>query len=62
MMIDVGFFFVFGTLFPAILEEFGESRASTAAIQSVAVGVGPSSGDILFQALFSLLLMYIRTT
>ena len=44
LMIDVGFVYSFGTLFPAILEEFEDNRASTAAIQSVFTGIGPSSG------------------
>ena len=33
-----------GTLFPYILEELQESRASTAAIQSIHLGVGMCSG------------------
>ena len=44
LMIDMGFVYSFGTLFPAILDEFGDNRASTAAIQAVFTGIGPSSG------------------
>ena len=34
-----------GTLFPYLLEEFGENRANTVAIQSVFFGVGLCSGN-----------------
>ena len=44
LMVDVGFGFNFGTLFPTVLEEFGDNRASTAAIQSIFSGIGPSLG------------------
>ena len=47
LMINMGFVFSFGTLFSAILEEFQDSRASTAAVQSVFTGIGPSSGTVI---------------
>ena len=34
-----------GTLFPFFLEEFGESRAKTAAVQSTFIGVGLCSSE-----------------
>ena len=36
-----------GTLFPYFLEEFGESRAKTAAVQSTFISVGLCSGKFL---------------
>ena len=56
LMIDVGFVYSFGSLFPAILEEFGDNRASTAAIQSVFTGIGPSSGTFCLDRCQSLAL------
>ena len=50
-MVDVGFAFNFGTLFPTVLEEFGDSRASTAAIQSIFTGIGPSLGMFIISDL-----------
>ena len=41
---DLGLLFSFGSVFPYILEEFQESRASTTAIQSIFFGVGQGSG------------------
>ena len=44
MLTTVGLMVSSGTFFPYILEEFQESRASTAAIQSIFYGVGMGTG------------------
>ena len=44
MLTTVGIMVSSGTFFPYILEEFQESRASTAAIQSIFYGVGMGTG------------------
>ena len=47
MLTTVGLMISSGAFFPYILEEFQESRASTAAIQSIFYGVGMGTGKIL---------------
>ena len=47
MLTTVGLMISSGTFFPYILEEFQESRASTAAIQSIFYGVGMGTGKIV---------------
>ena len=47
MLTTVGIMISSGTFFPYILEEFQESRASTAAIQSIFYGVGMGTGKIV---------------
>ncbi|XP_060557630.1 monocarboxylate transporter 14-like [Ruditapes philippinarum] len=44
MVVNVGFYYSFGTLFPDIMTEFGSSRAETAVIQSTLIAVGLGSG------------------
>ena len=61
MAINVGFVFSFGSMFTAILDRFKESRASTAAIQSVFVGVGPSSGKTCTTINFKLARRLVQT-
>ena len=46
MLTTVGLMVSSGTFFPYILEEFQESRASTAAIQSIFYGVGMGTGKV----------------
>ena len=45
MMVILSSIHSLGTLFPYMLEEFGDSRAKTAAIQSVFFGVGLCSSN-----------------
>ena len=46
MMAVLSIVHTIGMLFPFFLDEFGESRAKTAAIQSVFFGVGLCSGRL----------------
>ena len=43
-MFNMGLMFSFGAVFPHVLKKFQESRASTAAIQSIFYGVGRCTG------------------
>ena len=54
MLTNMGYMASLGAVFPYILDEFQDNRASTAAIQSTFFGVGHCSGIVISDGLFRL--------
>ena len=50
--LDMAIMFSFGAMFIHLLDKYGESRASTAIVQSLLLGVGPGFGTSLLHVFF----------